>query len=289
VSKLPPLSRLLIGSVIISFAPVLIRLANADPDLAGFYRMLFAGLGLLPLFLIQGKRERLDRRTFLFIAAAGVSLGTDFMFWHRSINLIGPGLATLLGNFQVFFTAFFSWLLLKERISGLFLVAVALAFGGLLLITGPDVPALAAGVQLGILHGLLTALTYSAYILLLKQGITGSSIGGGTAIFIVSISCTLFLALSNLLKGSLFVLPDGRALLFLAVLGLVCSAFAWSLISSAIKQVPATVAGLVLLLQPALAFVWDVLLFKRVTSGSEYLGILFILAAIYLGTLRRST
>jgi drug/metabolite transporter (DMT)-like permease len=40
-------------------------------------------------------------------------------------------------------------------------------------------------------------------------------------------------------------------------------------------------------LQPALAFVWDMLFFSRPTEGREVVGVLLILSAIYVGTYRR--
>ncbi len=282
-----PLFRLLAGSVCISFSPVFIKLADVDPDLAGFYRMLFAALGLLPLFLIRGAKLTLGGKALALLAVSAVALGIDFMFWHRSINLVGPGLATLMGNFQIFFTAFFSWLLLKERISGFFLLAVVMAVAGLLLITGIDFPALTRETRLGVLFGLLTAVFYSAYILSIKQAMTGGQVSGITAVFVVTLICGSFLALVNLAMRTSFALVTWPSIWALAAVGIVCTALGWSLISSAMKQVPATLAGLVLLLQPALSFCWDVLFFHRVTGGEEYLGIGLILTAIYLGSLRR--
>jgi drug/metabolite transporter (DMT)-like permease len=44
------------------------------------------------------------------------------------------------------------------------------------------------------------------------------------------------------------------------------------------------VAGLALLLQPALAFGWDILFFDRPTTMLEYVGAAVVLAAIYLGS-----
>lgn len=281
-----PLIRLLIGSVCISFSPVFIRLADVDPDLAGFYRMLFAAAGLLPLYLLQNQKNHPVGKKRFFLLASGVFLGIDFMFWHRSINLIGPGLSTLLGNFQVFFTALFSWLIFKERISLNFVAAVLIAICGLGLVTGIDVPALEPGIRWGILFGFLTALFYSGYMLLMKQAMTGSSFTGVTAMLTVSIGCLLFLGGFNLLSGKSFVVADSSSLLALVAVGLISTALGWSLISTAIKQVPATLVGLVLLLQPTLAFVWDVLIFSRETSLVEYLGIALILTAIYLGTAR---
>lgn len=278
------LVRLLVGSVFISFSPVFIKVADVDPDLAGFYRMVFAVAGLLPLFLLQGRRELPDRKALLLFVGCGIWLGLDFMFWHRSIPLIGPGLSTLLGNFQVFFTALFSWLLLRERISGKFMLAVFIAVSGLFMVTGIDYGALASAVKIGLLLGLLTAVTYSGYILQMKYAMSGTSISSMTAMLIISLSCGTFLGLFELASGGSLILSDPKALMALAAVGLLCTTLGWSLISSAIKEVPATLAGLVMLLQPTLAFVWDVVMFDRPTSGPEYLGIALILAAIYLGS-----
>ncbi len=246
--------------------------------------MLFAVMGLLPMFLMQRNRQLPDRRTLLSFAACGIILGVDFIFWHRSIDLIGPGLSTLLGNFQIFFTAFFSWLLFREQISGKFIIALVVAISGLFLVTGIDFAALASTVKMGLFLGLLTAVAYSAYILLMKQAMSGTTISSMTAMLIVSISGGSFLGLIESVGGASLVITDTKALLALAAVGLVCTSLGWSLISSGIKEVPATLAGLVMLLQPTLAFVWDVVFFDRPTGGLEYLGITMILTAIYLGS-----
>lgn len=279
-----PFIRLLIGSVFISFSPVFIKIADVDPDLAGFYRMVFAAAGLLPMFLLQSKRVLPDKRTLLMLIGCGIWLGIDFMFWHRSINLIGPGLSTLLGNFQIFFTALFCWLFWRQKISAKFMLAVVIAISGLCMVTGIDFASLASTVKMGLLFGLLTAVAYSAYILQMKHAMTGTSISSMTVMLIISVSCGSFLGLFELGSGESLVLTDTKALLALAAVGFVCTSLGWSLISSGIKEVPATLAGLIMLMQPTLAFVWDVLFFDRPTSGIEYLGITMILGAIYLGT-----
>lgn len=282
-----PLFRLLAGSVCTSFSPVLIKIASVDPELAGFYRMLFAVAGLFLLMLLRREKPVVERRPLLYLVGSGIFLSLDFMCWHRSIELVGPGLSTLLGNFQVFFTALFSWLMLRERISPWFVLAVLLALGGLLLITGVDAASLTTGIQLGVFFGLLTALFYSFYIMGMKQAITGSRISGSSAVLTVSLTCALFLLVISLSKGVQLQVDSGRSLLALAGVGLISTALGWSMISSAMRQIPATLAGLVLLFQPSLSFLWDILLFKRATGALEYLGIGLILAAIYLGSVRR--
>ncbi|MDT8421251.1 MAG: DMT family transporter [Desulfuromonadales bacterium] len=284
-----PLLKLLLGSVCISFAPIFIRLADVSPDSAGFYRLLFASLSLLILIKIRGENLKMAPRPTLLLVLAGIFLSVDFMCWHRSIGLIGPGLSTLLGNFQVFFTALFSWLLFQQRISRLFILAVAMALCGLLLITGGDWQVLEPGYKLGLLFGVLTALFYSGYILLLKQALNDRTAQGVPAMLIVSVPGTLLLALVTPVTGGSFVIPDSGSLFALIGAGVFSSTIGWSLISTAIKQVQATIAGLVLLLQPTLALIWDVLFFDRPTGLMEVFGVSCILSAIYIGTYRKES
>ena len=281
-----PLYRLLLGCVCISFSPVFIKLADVSPDSAGFYRMLFAGVSLLALLKLRGESLRMPRKPLLLLCLAGLFLAVDFMCWHRSIELVGPGLSTLLGNFQVFFTALFSWLIFRQRVSRLFMLAVVMALCGLLLITGSDWQGLDLGYRRGLGLGLLTAVFYSGYILLVKQALNDSSVNSVPAMLMVSIPSTLLLATATPLNGADFVIPDSGSLFALIGVGVISTTIGWSLISSAIKRIPATLAGLVLLLQPTLALVWDVLFFDRPTGLVELGGILIILAAIYIGSSR---
>ena len=282
-----PLIRLLTGSVCISFSPILIKFAAISPDSAGFYRMLFAGISLLVLMLLQGKNLKMARSSKLLLCCSGIFLAVDFMCWHRSIDLVGPGLSTLLANFQVFFTAFLSWLIFKQRISKLFMFAVVMALCGLFFITGVDWKSLEQGYKLGVFLGMLAGIFYSGYILLLKASMNDSSVNSVPAMLIISIPSTLLLAVITPIHGATFIIPDSSSFLALLGVGVICTTIGWTLISSAIKHIQATVAGLILLLQPTLALVWDVLLFDRPTGGLEIFGILLILSAIYIGSYRK--
>jgi drug/metabolite transporter (DMT)-like permease len=209
------------------------------------------------------------------------------MCWHRSIDYIGPGLSTLIANFQVFFTALFSYLLFKEKLGWVFITAIVMAFTGMVLITGIDLSALDTDYRLGILFGIGTAIFYSGYILQLKRAMNHQEVSGISAMLIVAITCTGFLGVATPVVGSSFVIPDFSSFWALVGAGVVCTTIGWSLISTAIKQTTATITSLFLLLQPALAFVWDTILFARPTSGREVFGVLLILFAIYVGSYKR--
>ena len=75
--------------------------------------------------------------------------------------------------------------------------------------------------------------------------------------------------------GSEMILLAGYALL--AQLGLV-------IISSSLTKVPTSLIGLLLLLEPIFAYLWELLIFSRPVSILEIVGVILALSAIYLGS-----
>jgi drug/metabolite transporter (DMT)-like permease len=61
----------------------------------------------------------------------------------------------------------------------------------------------------------------------------------------------------------------------------------WIMITNALPRVRTSRIGLILLLQPSLSFIWDVVFFQRPTSPVNWLGVSMVLAAIYLGMARK--
>ena len=55
-------------------------------------------------------------------------------------------------------------------------------------------------------------------------------------------------------------------------------------IASSLPKVTTTEAGLALLLQPTLSFVWDVVFFARPMTATDFAGAAIALVAIYLGS-----
>jgi drug/metabolite transporter (DMT)-like permease len=100
---------------------------------------------------------------------------------------------------------------------------------------------------------------------------------------VVSFATALFLGLEMMRNGESFAIPDAQTLSALVGLGLMCQTLGWFLIGHSLPRIPAAVAGLVLLLQPSLSFVWDVLFFNRETSAMAWTGVVLALCAIYIG------
>lgn len=274
----------LTGAFMISFSGVWVTIAEVPAITSAFYRMFFGFLFLLAATLLRHEMKPVSLSLIVPTSLCGLAFALDLFFWHNSILSIGPGLATILGNFQVFLLATYGILFLDEKIRPRFLLALPLAIAGLLMVVGFDWNQIGTQYKLGIYYGLLTAACYAVFLLLLR---TLQGRNGGHSLFftlmLVSLTCALFLGGKMAISGESFAIHDMRSLFALLGLGLFSQAVGWVFIANAMPKIRASFTGLILLLQPSLAFIWDVLLFNRPTGVIHWLGICLTLSAIYMG------
>lgn len=272
------------GAVIISFAAVFTRLADVAPTTSGFYRMLFGALAFGILLVLRPQMRAGFGRGWPGSILIAAFFAADIWFWHRSIWYIGPGLATLLANFQVFMLTAIGIFWLKERVGWRFASGLGLAVAGLWLLFGRDWANLAPDYRLGVIFGLLTALAYGGYLLSLRGfQIRHPQIRAEARLAQVTVLCGLMLGALNLAEGHAFTIPDIGSLAALVALGVVCQVFGWLAITRGMPFLPAAVVGLLLLLQPTLSIVWDMVLFALRLGAWQILGCALALIGIYLG------
>lgn len=276
--------RLFIGAALISLSPVWVRLTDVAPSVSGFYRVVFGSLALVLYLLVMRKGLHLSRRAWVLLIIASVFFALDLWFWHRSILFIGPGLSTLLANFQVFIMMIAGIVFLRQVPSVMQLIAVPLALFGLAMIVGFDWRGLSPDYQMGLIFGLLTAVAYAGYLLSLRQARVGSVYRVPTReVAVVSVLTVIAMAISIGFEGESIAIPSYTDLGWLVAYGVLSHCIGWLFIASSLSEVSTVEAGLALLLQPTLSFVWDVMIFDRQMLAMEFAGAGIALFAIYLG------
>ncbi len=272
----------------ISFSPVWVKLVSVSPTTSGFYRVFFGGIALTLFLIFTRQQLNLSKRVWLILLLSCVFFALDLWFWHRSINYVGPGLATLLANFQVFFMMLAGVLMLGQRPRSIQIVAVPLALVGLGMIVGFDWQSLPANYRLGVVFGLLTAVAYAGYMLTMRSARMDAAHPLPTReVAIVSIGSAMILGLSAMIEGVSLAIPTLSDATWLLAYGLLSHCLGLLLIASSLPRVSTTEAGLALLLQPTLSFVWDVAFFARPMAAMELAGAAIALGAIYLGSRAR--
>ena len=284
-----PHLRLFLGAVLISLSPVWVKLVSVSPTTSGFYRVAIGSVTVAILMVFARQKLRLSKRAWILVGLAGAFFSLDLFFWHRSIIYVGPGLATLLANFQVFIMMSAGVVLLRQKPRATQLLAVPLALLGLVMIVGLDWQSLPGDYRLGVIFGLLTAIMYAGYLLSLRAArVNSESRLPLSEVAVVSIVCTLLLVLIAQVEGVSLAVPDSADIKWLLCYGILSHSFGALLLASSLPHVSTTEAGLALLLQPTLSFVWDVLFFGRPMQPVEIAGAAIALIAIYLGSRRAS-
>ena len=280
-----PTLRLFIGAALISLSAVWVRLVDVSPSASGFYRVLFGGAAL-SIFLVATRRQlHLSKHLWLLLVVASAFLVLDLWFWHRSIVVIGPGLATLLANFQVFIMMIVGIACLRQMPTPTQMLAVPLALVGLSLIVGFDWGALTEDYKHGVILGLLTALAYACYLLTLRKIRSISTYRvPSREVAVVSMIAAAIMAVIVIVEEGSIVIPSNEDLGWLVAYGVLSHCLGWLFIVSSLSEVSTVQVGLALLLQPALSFVWDILFFDRPMAGIELAGAAITLTAIYLGS-----
>ncbi|OGP63500.1 MAG: hypothetical protein A2V65_07795 [Deltaproteobacteria bacterium RBG_13_49_15] len=275
----------LIGAFLISFSGVFVKWAHVSPSVAGFYRTFIGGLALAAVLFIRREHKWYGTGWLLLSGCCGVLFALDLFFWHRSIQYIGPGLSTILANFQVFFLALFGVLILKEKVNGKLIAAIPLAMIGLYLLAGVQWNRLGSTYRTGVWLGLAAAACYAVYLLVLRK-IQGNMKAPSPmmTLLVISMISAAALGAESFIHGEKFFIPDLQSLASLLSYGILSQVIGWVLITKGLPGVPSSLAGLLLLLQPTLSFAWDILFFNRPTTHIDAIGAVMALCAIYLGT-----
>ncbi|ACL04395.1 protein of unknown function DUF6 transmembrane [Desulfatibacillum aliphaticivorans] len=289
--ELAAMAKVFAGGVMISFSPVLFKLSGASPSAGSFGRTFFGGMFLLvwAIFRKESPFKALKTKGFLpIMAMCGILFTLDLEFWHVSINYVGPGLATIITNFQAVILAVLGVLFFKEKATPILAASIVMAFMGLWLLVGVDVSALPQSTIIGVAWGLGAAFWYSMYLLAVRnsQGRTGK-LPPITNMAWLSLSTALVVGATSLIRGSEFSTGGTTGFWILVLYGIGPQAIGWLLISTGLPGIPASTAGLVILIQPTLAFIWDILFFDLPAGPARLVGAILALAAIYIGSVGR--
>jgi len=283
-----PVAGIFFGAIIISFSSVMVTLSHVNPIISAFYRVFFGCLFLLVPCGLNNEFKRIGLKPCLVAVGCGLFFAVDLISWHFCIGYVGPGLATILGNMQVFIMALVGAFMFKEKLGTAYMIALPLTILGLYMIIGMDMAQLTPKYLTGVGLGVITALSYSVFLLLMRIIHSGDDLPMFLYQVIMTGFCALIIGSIAVFMGRSFIIPDFSSLAALVGLGLLSQGLAWVIISHYLPRVDTSRAGLILLLQPALSFVWDVVFFDRLTGMMGWLGVSMVLAAIYMGMMRKA-
>ena len=275
---------ILSGAFLISFSPVFVNLVSIEPTVSGFYRMLFGSIALFIIYLIKNNENPLRKNISKFIVLGAIFFSLDLWFWHRSVIYVGPGLSTLLANFQILILPFLALIFFNQKTQRIQIFSIFLGLLGLFLITGQSWDIAGNNYKLGVLFGLLTAISYAGYIISIKRIDHNAAVNSDpifNLLFISLISAGL-LFLFSIIEQVPLEIKSSSELIWMICYGLFSHVLGWFFILNGLQKISAVTAGIILLTQPILSYVWDFIIFKKVILPIEYFGIVSVLLAMII-------
>ena len=268
------------GALCIAFSAIFVRYADVTPSTAAFFRCAYALPALAVLATIEHRGRKRSRRERKMAFAAGVFFAADLIFWHHSIDAVGAGLATVLGNTQVVFVGLLAWVFLREKPPQRALLAIPIVLAGIVLISGViEADAYGDDPRLGAFFGILTALCYSGFILVLRHGSPDARRPAGPLLD-ATFAAAVISGVAGLALGDLELSIGSAAHGWLIILALTSQVLGWLLITMTLPQLPAATTSVILTLQPVGSVLLGALLLTERPSPTQVAGILLVLGTL---------
>lgn len=249
----------------IAWSAILVRWAAIPGAASAFYRVLIAGVLLVPMRLARGAHAPSPPRAAAVAFAGGVFFALDIALWNTSVMHTGAAVASILGNNTPVFVGILTWLVLRRRPRGSFWIGLSLASAGCLTIMlGPAHTGSAPITTYGNLMAIGGSFFFAAYLITTERvrrdmdTLTFNALAIAGSIVTLLPTCLL---LQLPLAGY-----SANTWIALAALGLVSQFAAYYALVYALGHLPATVTSVGLLAQvPCTAFLAWMLLGEPLT------------------------
>lgn len=249
-----------------------------------FIRCVCATLFLGAAWVITGqaKREVWHKKEILQIILCGVFLVLNWLFLFMSFEVMSITIAISIYHLAPVMVLVLAAIFLKEKLTWLAVIAVALCFVGTLLIAGINQNTrLADFMASGFFVAFLSALFY-ALLTLTGKGIHKTSTYATTWIqtLVGAILLAPFVSLGHF---------DGLSMYnwsFILATGVIHTGFVFYLFFDSIRQLSARTISILVFLDPAVAIVLDVLITGFVPSAMQTAGVVLIFSAMALSFIK---
>ncbi|MDD4051436.1 MAG: DMT family transporter [candidate division Zixibacteria bacterium] len=277
---------LAVATLAVSWAAIIIRLADADPISTAFYRMTLSVIILAP-FSIPGLRANLRRLAarsdFKWLVASGIVLGLHFAAWITSLKFTSISNSVIIVATQPFFVAAMERVFLKEKISRQAVIGMALAFVGMVIISRSDLD-LGSDHLLGDFLALAGALCAAIYLMFGRK--IRQTLDNRHYVFPVYLIASLTLLIIALPFRSPLTGFSGNTWFCFFLLALIPTVLGHTLYNYLLKFIRAHLVAITILGEPIGATIIAALLFKEYPSTGTYIGGGLILTGIIMALAR---
>lgn len=278
-----PIVQLAASSILFGLGAVFVVFMDLDATVIAFYRLFIAGICFGFYLWLKKEPLNISKNALKYAVLAGVFFGGDLAMWNTSILIVGPGIATILNSLQVFFMAGFGIWLFHDKPSKKLFISLLLTFLGVVLLSIDEIQRSSAGLW-GIVIGTLSAVAFAASMLCLREAARHQTNSVVNTMFYASFAGAVATAIYAGIDGSSFLIPNAKTWVMILIYGGFVHVFSWFLMANSMPHLAVAVVGLMMCLEPVVAFFIDVAFLGKHMALIQFVGAAMTIGAIYLGT-----
>ncbi|MBL31952.1 MAG: EamA family transporter [Flavobacteriales bacterium] len=283
LSKNKSLILLHIIILIWGFTGILGKLIELESDIIVWNRMLIAFIGLFIINILRKGVKKIKITEFLKYSLIGLLIAIHWVFFFESIKLSTVSLALICLSTISLFTAILEPIIQKKSILIHEILLSLLVITGVIIVFNYETP-----YQKAVLFSVLSAFFAALFTVLNHQLIqakhnaltitTWEMFGGAMGI-------TIYLIINNKINQS--ILPYGLDILYILILSLICTAFAFYASIEVMKKITPFTVNLSVNLEPIYAIILAIICFgeEEKMSNEFYWGAGIILSSILINTI----
>jgi len=269
-----------IGVLALSFSAMFVRWADAPGPVTAFYRMFFSIFMLAPFVLPRvSKNSAIRSWNVAFPLLAGVFTALDLALWTTALSYTTASNATLLGNTAPLWVALGTWLILKQKLPGIFWRGLAVTLTGAVLIMGTDF-ILHPRFGIGDVMATFTGFFYGGYYLFTEK--SRAYFNPTVHIWMVGIGASLTLFIVNIIMRHPITGFDTRTWIVFLSTALVSQLIGYMALAYALGHLPASIVAPTMVLQPVLTTILAIPLLGEIPNIWQGIGGVVALIGIYI-------
>lgn len=272
------------GAVILfGFTAILGNLINLSALMLVWWRVVITCISLFFILKWRKVQFKFTRETNFTLIGIGFIVGLHWLCFYGSVKLANASVSLICMATTSFFTSFLEPIIMKGKVQKIEMI-IGIAIVPMMALIVSD---LNAAYIWGVVVGLLSAFLAALFNIFNKKHLDKASPLAMTFMELIGvfILMSIIIPFYQLSSGSFDFLPkDGMSWVYLLVLALLCTSFAWVISLLALKHLSAFESTLVVNLEPVYGIVFAAVLLKEYEqlNMSFYIGAVLILCSVIL-------
>ncbi len=268
---------LIFGVVCIGFSAIFVKIADVPGTISSFYRLFFAAIAIIPVWLYLGHKAP-GSRDLLLIAVGSLFFAIDFLLWNSAILITTAAMATLLANNAPLWVGLIALTVFREKLPGRFWFGLLVSMIGLNILIGLQAWR-TMEFNLGDIMSLAASFFYALYLVFtidVRKRVDTVTFMTFSVVFMV-----VMVFLANLAAGHPFTGYSSRTWSALIAMGLISHFGGWLAINYALGHLKGANVSVTLLGQAVVTAIMGVIILGENLSLRHVLGGLLVLTGVY--------